>query len=160
MIDSGIGDYRIEKFRYPVVLTMIGGERLSGDMFVQSIVPFRDGPEEPPDVLNGAERFFPLATAEGDTLLVAKDQVAEAEAVIVETDDDAALRAGLRAVVVELTLANGMVRSGAMLIAQPTDRPRLLDYLNRLSDRFIALRTTDGVRFINRLQITRVRPLD
>ena len=153
------GDLHIEKFRYPVVVTLVGGERIVGDMFVQSIAPFRTGSEEPPDVLNDAEPFFPLACDDGDTLLIAKDHVAEVEAVLPERDDDEML-IGLRPAVVEVVLTNGIVRGGSILLEGHSDRPRLLDFLNRLSERFLTLQSTEGVRLVNRRLIARVRPLD
>lgn len=154
-----IGDLHIEKFRYPVVVTMMDGARIAGDMFVQSIAPYRTGSEEPPDILNDADPWFPLAAEDGDTLLIAKEHVAEVEAVLPEREEDEML-AGFRPAVVEIVLSNGVVRGGSILLAAHTDRPRLLDFLNRLDIRFLTLLSTEGVRLINRRSIARVRPLD
>ena len=156
---NDFGDLHIEKFRYPVVVTMVGGERIVGDMFVQSIAPFRTGSEEPPDILNDADPFFPLAAEDGETLLVAKDHVAEVEAVLPRREESELL-AGLRPAVVEIVLANGTVRGGSVLLDVHADRPRLLDFLNRLNERFLTLQSTEGLRLINRRLIARVRPLD
>jgi hypothetical protein len=156
---SSFGDLHIEKFRYPVVVTMIGGERIVGDMFVQSIAPFRTGSEEPPDILNDADGWFPLAAEDGDTLLIAKEHVAEVEAMLPERDDEELL-AGARPAVVEVTLANGTIRGGSILLHLHTDRSRLLDFLNRYDERFLTLQSTEGVRLINRRLIASVRPLD
>ena len=153
------GDLHIEKFRYPVVVTMVDGARIAGDMFVQSIAPFRTGSEEPPDILNDADPWFPLAAEDGDTLLVAKDHVAEVEAVLPEREGEEML-AGVRPAVVEIVLSTGVVRGGSILLAAHVDRPRLLDFLNRFDDRFLTLQSTEGVRLINRRLIARVRPLD
>jgi hypothetical protein len=49
---------------------------------------------------------------------------------------------------------------GTVMLELPTDRPRLLDLLNDTRERFLTLYTSDGVRFINRALIERVRPLD
>ena len=154
-----MSEYRIEKFRYPVIVTLAGGERIAGDMFVQAYARFRSGPEEPPDILNGAEPFFPLVDERGETLLIAKDQVTEVEAVVTEEPDEFRL-AGLRPEVIEITLAGGETRQGAVHLEVAVERPRLLDYLNALNLRFLVLQTTDGVRLINRRHIVRVRPLD
>ena len=156
---STFGDLHIEKFRYPVVVTMVDGARIVGDMFVQSIAPFRTGSEEPPDILNDADPYFPLAAADGETLLLAKDHVAEVEAVLPAREDDA-LAAVARPAVVEIVLASGAVRGGSILLEHHSDRPRLLDHLNRLDERFLTLQSTEGVRLINRRLIVRVRPLD
>jgi hypothetical protein len=154
-----MSEYRIEKFRYPVIVTMAGGERIEGDMFVQAYARFRTGPEEPPDILNGDEPFFPLVDGRGDTLLIAKDQVMEVEAVVTEEDDEFR-RAGLRPEMIEVTLVGGSALQGAVHVEVAADRPRLLDFLNRFDERFLLLQTTDGVHLVNRRYIARVRPLD
>ncbi|MGH7662832.1 MAG: hypothetical protein ACRENI_00815 [Gemmatimonadaceae bacterium] len=151
--------YHIEKFRYPVVLRLLGGAELAGDMFVQTRAPYREGPEAPPDILNGQEPYFPLVREDGQTLLVAKDRVVDVQAVMPE-DADPLRMPGARASVLEFTLAGGLVLSGEVLLELPADRARPLDYLNRLDERFLTLRTADGLRFLNRRLIELVRPLD
>lgn len=156
---DNFGDLHIEKFRYPVVVTMVDGARIVGDMFVQSIAPFRTGSEEPPDILNDQDAYFPLAATDGETLLIAKQHVAEVEAVIPERDGEEML-AGVRPTVVEVVLSTGLVRGGSVLLPAHVDRPRLLDFLNRVTERFLTLQSTEGVRLINTRLIARVRPLD
>lgn len=151
--------YRIEKARYPVIVLLCGGERLSGDMFVQEHASTHGGPEWPLDILNDAEPFFPLETEDGEMLLVAKDRVTEVETAIVP-DDDPERAAVARPAVVEIRMADGGVRSGAIYLEVPSERPRLLDYLNRQHQRFLTLLSTEGARFLNRRRIECVRPLD
>jgi hypothetical protein len=151
-------DFRIEKDKRIVSLLMLGGEQLSGEMFVQRFSRYHMGSEEVPDVLNSPEPFFPLVRA-GDTLMVAKHQVREIELV----DDnglEAAVAPAARAEAVEVTLRDGTVRSGRLYLEMPTDRPRLLDYLNRYAQRFVTLYSAGGIRLINRELIERVRPMD
>ena len=153
-----MSEYRIEKYRLPVAVTLLGGERLAGDVFVQSHARYRAGPEDAGDLLNSAEAFFPIA-ADGDTHLIAKEMVAEVEADLIGEDD--ALRRGSAAyALVEVTLADGTVRTGSVFLEAPIERPRLLDFLNFHTLRFITLHTVDGARLINRRHIARVRPLD
>lgn len=151
-------DFRIEKERLPVVVVTDGGERLFGDMFVQSYARHRTGREEPFDVLNSDERFFPLAMADGLTLLIAKTGVRELE--IVGDGAIAAELAGARPVTVEVTLRGAPARVGRVYLEVPYDRPRLLDFLNRYSHTFLALHTDDGVRLMNVALLERVRQLD
>lgn len=154
-----MSDFRIEKGRTSVLLTMAGAGSLSGEMFVQSHSRRGDGPENPEDVLNDAEPFFPLALDDGTTLLIAKDQVMEAH--IEELpDEEPELRNSVRAAMVELTLAGGTARSGTLYLEVRADRPRLLDFLNKYEQRFFLLHSSDGVRLINRHLIEHVRPLD
>lgn len=154
-----MSDLRIQKARFPVTVTLMSGARLAGEMFVQSHSRHHAGPEEPRDVLNDAEPFFPLATAWGETLLVAKEHVRD-----VESNDthlgDPVERTGLLAAVVEINLVDGAMWCGSVLLETSSGRTRLLDTLNMFGDRFLALYMASGARLINRRLIQYVRPLD
>lgn len=151
-------DLRIEKARLPVSLLMSGGERLNGDMFVQAYSRFHTGREEVPDVLNGDEPFFPLVRA-GDTLLIAKNQVREVE-VSWEPDLTELQAIGTRVEPVELTLTDGTIRTGELHLEMPSERPRLLDFLNQYDRRFVVLHAIAGLRLVNCGLIERVRPVE
>jgi hypothetical protein len=159
-MSASSSEYRIEKGRRPVVVTTVGGDTIAGDVFVQPYARHRAGPEEPEDVLNSPEPFFPVVTEDGETLLVAKDQVAEVEGALTTDDDGAHHLAGMRSALVEVHLTGGAVRTGFVYLETPTDRPRLLDFLNRLPNRFLALQGADGARLVNSRFIEHVRPLD
>ena len=154
-----MSQYRIEKDRVPVVVSMVSGRRISGEMFVQPYARHRGGPEEPQDVLNAAEPFFPLAEPSGEVRLVAKDLVAEVEALL-PAGEDPVRHAGMQPAVIEVRLSTGAQRSGAIFLELPTSRPRLLDYLNRVGERFLLLHDGDHLRLLNRRHIESVRPLD
>jgi hypothetical protein len=128
-------------------------------MFVQHAGEGDPRRESAVDVLNSADRFFPIETGAGETVLVAKDQVVEVLAEV-PTDDDELRRASARSAMLEIVLAGGIVRSGLVLIEMPAGQPRLLDYFNRLSDRFLVLYETSGTRLVNRALIERVLPRD
>jgi hypothetical protein len=155
-------DYRIEKARCQVAVTTLDGERLVGDVFLQQYAHRRLGPEAPADLLNDDDPFFPLALAEGGTVLLAKERVREVE---VPDDqvagvDDPYAEAGVRHAGVELTLLGNVTRAGSIRVEMPFERPRLLDFFNRFGERFLTLYADDGVRLINRRCIERVRPLE
>jgi hypothetical protein len=156
-------EFRIAKDRCSVVLALVSGETIAGAMFVQHAEKGDPRRESACDVLNAAERFFPIETAAGETLLVAKDRVID---VLVElpgdgeTGGDELRRASARSALLEMVLFGGIVRSGLVLLELPTDQPRLLDYFNRLSDRFLVLYAADGTRLVNRALIERVLPRD
>ncbi len=109
-------------------------------------------------MLNGDEPFFPLVRA-GDTLLIAKNQVREVE---VSWDPDLTeLHAvGTRVEPVELTLTDGTIRTGELHLEMPSERPRLLDFLNQYDRRFVVLHATAGLRRVNCGLIERVRPVE
>ena len=152
-------EFRIEKDRCAVRLSLVSGETITGAMFVQHVVEGDPRRESARDVLNAAERFFPVETADGETILVAKDRVVE---VLAEgpADDDELRRASARSALLEIVLSGGIVRSGLVLLELPAGQPRLLDYLNRLSDRFLVLYASEGTRLVNRALIERVLPRD
>lgn len=149
--------YRIQKTRSPVTVTLMGGDRLSGDMFVQEVAASHSGYECPLDVLNSADAFFPLALAGGETWLVAKDVVLGVETTT-PPQTDPQRQAVARLQQIEVRLTGGTVWAGAVDVDLP-DSGRLLDLLNRNGERFLTLIGDDCARFVNRRLIERVRPL-
>ena len=156
-----VNDYRLEKDRLPVVVVTTDGESMAGELFVQPYSRFRMGPEQAPDVMNGPEPFFPFATDDGETVLIAKEHVREVEVSAADgLPNEQDPTTGARRALIEVTLADGAVFTGAVYLEVPFDRPRLLDFLNRYDRRFITLHGPAGVRLVNRRLIERVRPLD
>lgn len=155
---SSMNTYRIEKDKLAVSLRLKGGENYHGFIFVQPSMHRHLGREEPVDVLNSAEPFFPFVTNDGETLLVSKDDVVEAWPVN-ETEADALRRANGRSVVLEITLADGAVRKGAILVEMPAYKTRPLDFLNQHDNRFLTLFAGDTIRLVNMRCIERVREL-
>lgn len=154
-----MNEYRIEKDRHPVTLTLLGGERIAGAMFVQGQARHRSAPEDPCDILNEPEPFFPLLTETGETLLIPKARVLEVSGDI-PAQRFIAGGAGVPGVTIAVTLVGGTVRTGAVFLDMPGPAPRPLDFLNQLPERFFALHDKDEVRLINRDLIERVHPLD
>src|SRR5205085_7173957 len=83
-----MSDYRIEKVRRRVELTLASGRRLEGDIFLQAFARFRAGPEEPLDVLNESEPFLPLALESGELVVLQKAHIAILATSFPEGDDD------------------------------------------------------------------------
>jgi hypothetical protein len=152
-------EFRIEKDRCSVTLSLACGETISGAMFLQHAEDGAPRRESAHDVLNGPERFFPIETNDGRTLLIAKDRVVEALTPS-PADDDDLRRASARSALLDVVLPSGDVRSGSVLLELPAGQPRVLDFLNRLSDRFLVLYAAEGTRLVNRALIERVHPRD
>jgi hypothetical protein len=152
-------DYQIEKTRSPVVLMTTTGERVEGDVFLQSYVLHRHGPEEVSDLLNGPEPFLAVRGRDGVIRFLQKERIAEAELLDPPSEDDAR-RLGAREACVELTRVTGESYTARIFYEVPTARPRLLDWLNRLEQRFILVHATAGPRLVNWRTLTVVRPLD
>jgi hypothetical protein len=151
-----MSDYRIEKARWPVEVTLANGHHLDGDVFVQASARFRTGPEEPLDLLNDDEPFLPLVLSSGEAFLVHKIHIAVVDTRLPDGDDaiDRAV-VGMR---VELTLIDGSAHVGSIFPEVRADRPRLVDALNNLSLPFVALFTAEQLRLVNRRHIAYVRP--
>jgi hypothetical protein len=69
-------DVRVEKKRVAVSITMVGGELLSGSVFAPQIYP-PGVQEDPLQLLNEPDPFFPLGLSTGEVLLIAKRRVLE-----------------------------------------------------------------------------------
>jgi hypothetical protein len=154
-----VDDYCIQKERLAITLTLVGGEQLRGHIFVQPLAYAHHGREEPIDMFNDREPFFPLEVDSGGMLLVAKGGVMEVSG-ITASEDDEVRRASARMALLQVTLTGGITRFGSMRLELPSDRPRLLDHLNCGTERFLTLYTDRDVRLVNRAMIERVRPLD
>jgi hypothetical protein len=150
-------DVRIEKERVAVSITMVGGEQLSGSIFAPQIYP-PGAQEDPLHLLNESDPFFPLGLSTGEVLLIAKDRVLEVVPDAPSSEEE--LPGSAPTALLQLTLAGGVTHVGSMRLEARAPRPRVLDYMNYCTESFMALRTDDGVRLINRKMIERVRPLD
>ena len=150
-------DYRIEKVRLPVEVTLANGHRLDGDVFVQAFARFRAGPEEPHDLLNDDDPFLPLVRGEGGLFLVQKSQIAVVSSPLPATDD--AADTGVVGMKVEFTLLDGSAHSGSIFPELRVDRPRLVDFLNDTPLRFLALFAADRQHLVNRAHIAYARPV-
>jgi hypothetical protein len=156
-MSAASSEFRIEKERLAVTVTTESGERLSGQMFVQSYARRRLGREEAVDVLNDNDPYFPLALDGDNTLLIAKQRVRDVQ---VAAGEGSVPNPAARPVTVEVVVAGGAAFLGEVRLEVPFERPRLLDFLNRLQQKFVTLHTADGIRLINSRLIERVRPLD
>ena len=153
--------YRIETTRKAVILTMLGGEEVRGNVFIHfsSYRPFEL--EDVSELFNSETPFFPLELENSEVILVAKERVAELGAD--RSDDQSELPPPdprSPTALLQIVLVGGEVRLGSIRLDAPPDRARVLDYLNALTSRFLTLYTSNEARLINRSLIDRVRPLD
>lgn len=156
---SSIDAYRIEKERLEVTITLEGCAEVHGYIFLQPRVYGYASHSEPAALFNDRELFFPLELDGGDVLLLSKARVVDISGLPL-ADEDELVRASSPMALIEVTLAGGLTRLGSMRLEVRADRPRLLDFLNDSSQRFLMLYSDNGVRLINRELIERVRPLD
>ena len=153
--------YRIETTRKAVILTMLGGEEVRGNVFIHfsSYRPFEL--EDVSELFNAETPFFPLELDNAEVILISKERVAEVAADRSEAPSDLAPRdPPSPTALLQVVLVGGEVRLGSIRLDAPPDRARVLDYLNALTSRFLTLYTSNEARLINRSLIDRVRPLD
>jgi hypothetical protein len=151
-----MSDYRIEKVRRRVELTLASGQHLEGDIFLQAFARFRAGPEEPLDVLNDTDPFVPLVLGNGELLLVQKAHIAVVATQLPEADDVA--DTGIVGMHVEIVLADGSTRTGSVFPELRADRPRLVDFLNNTPLHFLPVFTADQLMLVSRTHIAYARP--
>jgi hypothetical protein len=145
--------YRIEKMRRFVAITLKGGQRLDGEIFLRPTARYQTRPELPIDLLNDGKPFFPILS-NGVVLLLAKANVAVVETSNELDDDFASPVLGLA---VEATLLDGKTCRGSVFLETRADRPRLLDFLNSYNAPFVALVEASRVFLINTQSIAHVR---
>jgi hypothetical protein len=152
--------YRIETTQKAVILTMLGGEEIRGNVFIHfsSYRPFEL--EDVSELLNADSPFFPLELPNAEVILISKERVAEAAADRSEDAPDQPPREVAPSALLQVILVGGEVRLGSIRLDAPPGRARVLDYLNALKSRFLTLYTSNEARLINRSLIDRVRPLD
>ena len=151
-------DYKIEKLRCPVLMTLSDGEQLRGDIFVRTVSRFRPEPQSAAEFLNEDDAYFALVSPNGMGLMVSKDSVVRVETDLPSDDDDSVAlpRPGLD---IELTLVGGGVCHGTVFVDTPTERGRLIDYLNSYAGRFLVIYDTTKVTLLNRRAVAHVREL-
>lgn len=148
-----MSDYRIEKLRRPIAVTLRDGRRLEGDVFLRQVSRYRARPEEAVDLLNDPEPFFALAT-DGNAVLVSKESVLRADTHFESGDEEDLASLG---VPVEVTLLDGSVCTGSIFLESRSDRPRLLDFLNSYHGRFLPVVDAARVVLVNTQTIAQVR---
>lgn len=147
-------EFRIEKIRHPVVITIAGGMTLQGDVFLQPSARYHHGPQTPAELFEEPEPFVPLATGDDHLVMVAKEQILRVQFERHAADTDVE---GVEEAEVDITLPDGGITSGHLRLETRAGRPRLLDYLNGDDQRFLTLRSPHGMILINRRQIVQVR---
>jgi hypothetical protein len=152
-----VNRFRIEKLRRAVSVVLTDGRRLEGDVFLWERTRVRAEPEEPIDLLNEEEPFFPFFLDEQEVLLLAKAQVIRAETAAPEGSLIADMPDG--AMAVEITLIDGSAISGFVPVEKRGEHTRLLDYLNGYAKRFIPVFWGEQVCLVNRMQIASVSQL-
>lgn len=149
--------FRVEKLRQAVSVVLVDGRRLDGDVFLWECTRAGPEPEQPIDLLNEGDEFFPFFLNEQEVILLAKHHVSRAETRAPEADALSELadeRMG-----VEITMKDGSAISGFVPLEKRGEHTRLLDFLNNYAKRFIPVFWGDQVCLVNRSLIASVSQL-
>ncbi|HWB42083.1 MAG TPA: hypothetical protein VG500_12525 [Gemmatimonadales bacterium] len=147
--------------RLPAHVSLIEGIVLDGDLHLltRPAYPQPGGSETPLEMLNRPDAFFALTLPEGGVALVPKAQVTEVLCLedVPEPDPDRVTAA--KHVELEVILPGGAEYRGLATLELPPGRRRTLDYMNGAGG-FFALWTDGRTRYINKLHVRLIRPLD
>jgi len=145
-----MSQFRIEKRRVEVNLTLAGGRAHRGHLFLAGSTAQHQGPELAVDLLNDADGVFPFESADrGGTVMVNREHVVVVR--LVESGEEARLESGYDVATVRhvtVTLTNGERLSGTVHVYLPEGRDRLSDFARSLSG-FYYLETVDGTVLVN-----------
>jgi len=144
------------RVRAEVLVT--GGRTIFGSLHLQPLALFHTGPETPEDALNRDEAFFPL-TSENQTIFLAKTQVLAVTVRSALAIRDVERAEAARTLGMQVELSDGSNFVGAVTSELPRDRARVLDFLNHATG-FFCLVDQDAMRFVNRVHVRLVTPLD
>lgn len=149
-----MSEFRVEKTTREVQVTLVTDEHLFGTVFLERVARHKGGQQDPQQLLDDAENFFPLAV-DGGVVLVAKDQVK-----LVRYSVDAESPVPVSAMVdIRVTLDDKSVLDGHIALERRSNADRLLDHLNRFHNRFLPMVMADGATqcLINRRMIVGVQ---
>ena len=133
-----MSEFKIEKVRFPLEITLATDERLSATVFLEPTARHHSGPQDPRELLNDAEPFFPVVVG-GRVIIVAKDQIK-----LVRYGKTKDIPGVLPQVVdVKVMLSDGSVVEGGVEVEQRSDAQRLLDHLNAFEGRFLSMVAVD-----------------
>jgi hypothetical protein len=149
-------DLRVPKRRIPVEVLLPGGRTGRLALFLSEVAADHTGPERPSDLLNGGDDFVPAfdETAKAMTFLnrSAIATVRLDPAVDADADEEVSIPTEHE---VEVLLQDGTAIRGLASYLRPSDRSRLVDFLNEAPPFF---RLIDGnvLVLVNKRHVVRV----
>ena len=146
-------DFRIEKVKQSLEITLSSGNRMTGTVFLEPLARNHTGSQDPRELLNEDDSFFPFSV-EGRLFLMAKDQVKLAT----YKSNAPPVTVSPTTVGVRIILSNGETIDGAIEVEPRSDAHRLLDYLNGFEGRFLSMTVDRSTHcLINRRMIAGVQ---
>lgn len=149
-----MSEYRIEKLKRQVTVLLSDGTKLEGEIFLRPLSRYRPRPEEPIELLNDVEPYFPLLVRPGEAVILSKAGIASVETSLEEGEDTEFTALGLP---VEVTMTNGLTCAGSVFIESRAGRQRLFDFLNAFPSRFLPVVGARRICLVNTQCIAHVR---
>ena len=155
-----MSEFRIEKRRAEVTLTLATGTTVRGCFFLSGSSASHVGPERVADLLNAETGFFPFelkTTAEPFTVLYNRSQVVLVSLLgeTVEAQLDPGYSVATQRAI-RMVLSNGDAVDGLVRVYRPTGRDRLSDYA-RAPETFRYVETPGGTVIVNADHIVELR---
>lgn len=148
-----MSNFHVEKVQCALEITLVNDERLSATVFLDAVAKNHAGPQDPRELLNALEGFFPVIVG-GQVIIVAKDLIK----LVRFSATSGPLVPSQKTVAVKVMLADGSVVDGTVDIEMRTDAQRLLDHLNQFEGRFLPMVGSDRAHcLVNRRLIVGVQ---
>ncbi len=157
---SDVSEYRVEKRRAEVALTLTTGATVRGCFFLADSRASHGGPERVADLLNAENGFFPFELKldrTPHTVLYNRTQLVVVT--LLESTIEAQLDPGYSVATerdVRMLLSNGETVHGRVRVYRPTGRDRLSDYA-RLPETFRYVETDEATLIVNSAHIVELR---
>lgn len=146
-------DRKIVKNQRSVLFTMVDGSMLEGKVFLSLYDACHLGPQRVGELLNRADAFIPVQTANGTIHLNIMNVVDACTPIQEEQNELMTLGERHR---VQITTSLGTVIHGEVFVDLPHDRCRVSDYLNQ-GDRFCRVCLPEEIVYIGSRFIISVR---
>ncbi len=146
--------------RVPAQVSLVEGLAVEGELHLLTRPAYPPGPETPLEMLNRPDAFFALTLEGGGVAFVPKSQVVQVscrEEVPLFSDPDRVSAA--KRVELEVVLPGGSEYRGTATLELPPNRSRALDFVNG-SGTFFALWSEGATRYVNKVHVRLIRPLD
>lgn len=149
-------DLRVPKRKTPVEVLLPGGTRRPMALFLSEVAADHTGPERPSDLLNGGDDFIPAFDEAGRTMTFLNRSAVSAVRVDpgldANADEDVSLPTEHD---VEVQLQDGTLLRGLVSYLRPSERSRLVDFLNE-DPPFFRLLDAAALVLVNKRHVVRV----
>lgn len=141
---------KVEKLPVEVTFIMLGGEELTGTIFLDLHSRHHGGPERMEDIVNSGARFIPILLADKTVVLLNRQRIITAHCRKREADEYETMALGLLTdIKATIRLSDGRTITGALRTDMPKEHTRLSDVLNQPAD-FVRVIDSGIEYFVNR----------